>query len=151
MLIKLKWHQTWNLSTQELCMLYPLMRIPCLLFPGVFIFVTWHVNPAYEYYSNRTYNEILTRIATQEKFKAASMALNSTRISLHVVSRIINTLWSVMHVTFRSDFFYVSLTMDLSITLANDQVDAQIFNTFITILYMYIFRAISCLSWYELV
>jgi len=28
--------------------------------------------------------------------------------------------------------------------LANDQLDAQIFNTFITILYMYTFRAISC-------
>jgi len=34
----------------------------------------------------------------------------------------------------------------LSITLANDQLDAQIFNTFITILYMYMFRAISCSS-----
>jgi len=32
------------------------------------------------------------------------------------------------------------------ITLANDQLDAQIFNTFITILYMYMFRAISCSS-----
>ena len=31
-------------------------------------------------------------------------------------------------------------------TLANDQLDAQIFNTFITILYMYMFRAISCSS-----
>ena len=31
-------------------------------------------------------------------------------------------------------------------TLANDQLIAQIFNTFITILYMYMFRAISCLS-----
>ena len=30
------------------------------------------------------------------------------------------------------------------LTLANDQLDAQIFNTFITILYMYMFRAISC-------
>ena len=28
--------------------------------------------------------------------------------------------------------------------LAKDQLDAQIFNTFITILYMYMFRAISC-------
>jgi len=34
-------------------------------------------------------------------------------------------------------FFYVSLTVYLSITLANDQLDAQIFNTFITFLYMY--------------
>jgi hypothetical protein len=34
----------------------------------------------------------------------------------------------------------------LSITLDNDQLDAQIFNTFITILYMYMFRAISCSS-----
>jgi len=34
----------------------------------------------------------------------------------------------------------------VKLTLANDQLDAQIFNTFITILYMYMFRAISCLS-----
>jgi hypothetical protein len=40
-------------------------------------------------------------------------------------------------------FFYVSLTVRLSITLANDQLNAQIFNTFITIIYMYMFRAIS--------
>jgi hypothetical protein len=40
------------------------------------------------------------------------------------------------------DFFFVSLTAYLSITLAND----QLFNTFITILYMYMFRAISCSS-----
>jgi len=31
-------------------------------------------------------------------------------------------------------------------TLVNDQLDVQIFNTFITILYMYMFRAISCSS-----
>jgi len=31
-------------------------------------------------------------------------------------------------------------------SLPNDQFDAQIFNTFITVLYMYMFRAISCLS-----
>ena len=37
-------------------------------------------------------------------------------------------------------------TVHLSKTLANDQLDAQIFNTFITILYMYMFRAISCSS-----
>jgi len=36
--------------------------------------------------------------------------------------------------------------MHFTITLANDQLDAQIFNTFITILYMYMFRAISCSS-----
>jgi len=42
--------------------------------------------------------------------------------------------------------FYVSLTVHLGITLANDQLDAQICNTFITILYMYMFRAISCSS-----
>jgi len=40
-------------------------------------------------------------------------------------------------------FFDVSLTVLLSITLANDQLDAQIFNTFITILYMCMFRAMS--------
>ena len=43
-------------------------------------------------------------------------------------------------------FFYVSLTVHLSISLTNDQLDAQIFNTYITILYMYMFRAISCSS-----
>jgi len=42
--------------------------------------------------------------------------------------------------------FDVSLTVNLSITLGNDQLHAQIFNTFITILYMYMFRAISCSS-----
>jgi len=41
-------------------------------------------------------------------------------------------------------FFMYSLTVHISITLANDQLDAQIFNTFITILYM--FRSISCSS-----
>jgi len=30
--------------------------------------------------------------------------------------------------------FYVSLTVHLGLTLANDQLDVQIFNTFITIL-----------------
>jgi hypothetical protein len=39
-------------------------------------------------------------------------------------------------------FFNVSLTVHLSITLTNNQLNAQIFNTFITIQYMYI--AISC-------
>jgi len=43
-------------------------------------------------------------------------------------------------------FFYVSLTVHLSITLDNDQLDAHIFNTFITILYMHMFRAITCPS-----
>jgi hypothetical protein len=42
--------------------------------------------------------------------------------------------------------FDVSLTVNLSITLDNDQLDAQIFHTFITIFYMYMFRAISCSS-----
>jgi len=32
------------------------------------------------------------------------------------------------------------------LTLDNDQLNEQIFNTFITILYMYMFRAISCSS-----
>ena len=42
--------------------------------------------------------------------------------------------------------FDVSLTVHRSITLANDQLDAQIFNIFITIPYTYMFRAISCSS-----
>ena len=40
--------------------------------------------------------------------------------------------------------FDVSLTVHLSIILTNDKLDAQISNAFITILYMYMFRAISC-------
>ena len=41
--------------------------------------------------------------------------------------------------------FYVLLTLYLSITLVNDQLDAQLFyNTFITVLYM--FRATPCSS-----
>ena len=42
--------------------------------------------------------------------------------------------------------FDVSLTVHFSIILANDPLDAKMFNTFITILYMYMFRAVSCLS-----
>jgi len=34
-------------------------------------------------------------------------------------------------------YFHISLTVHLSITLANDQLDAQIFYTFITVLYMW--------------
>jgi hypothetical protein len=34
----------------------------------------------------------------------------------------------------------------ICVILANDQLEPQIFNTFITILYMYMFRAISCSS-----
>jgi hypothetical protein len=34
----------------------------------------------------------------------------------------------------------------ISLILANDQLDIKIFNTFITTLYMYMFRAISCSS-----
>jgi hypothetical protein len=43
-------------------------------------------------------------------------------------------------------FFNVLLTVNISKTLTNDQLAAQILNTFITILYMYTFRAISCSS-----
>jgi hypothetical protein len=39
--------------------------------------------------------------------------------------------------------FDVSLTVHLSITLDNDQLDAQIFNTFITVLYMYRGHAVA--------
>jgi hypothetical protein len=42
--------------------------------------------------------------------------------------------------------FEVSLTVRHSITSDNDQLDGKFFNTFITILYMYMFRAISCSS-----
>jgi hypothetical protein len=48
-----------------------------------------------------------------------------------------------MYVKHKKFFFNVSLTVYLSITLDSDQLDAQFLNTFITILYMYMFRAIS--------
>ena len=44
------------------------------------------------------------------------------------------------------DGFDVWLTVHLSITLANDQLDAQTSNTFITRTIPYMFRAISCSS-----
>ena len=51
------------------------------------------------------------------------------------------------HLTCRLVTFDVSLTVHLSTALANDQLDAQIIlNTFIIILHMYMFRAISCSS-----
>ena len=45
----------------------------------------------------------------------------------------------------KSQEFHRSV-VNLLMTLANDQLDAQILNTFITILYMYMFRSISCSS-----
>jgi hypothetical protein len=48
-----------------------------------------------------------------------------------------------------SDFVMVPVARvvtSITLTLANDQLDAQILNTFITILYMPMSRAISCSS-----
>ena len=53
---------------------------------------------------------------------------------------------SLFHFNKHVSFVYVSLTVLPTITLSNDQLDAQILNIFITILYMYMFRAISCSS-----
>jgi hypothetical protein len=47
-------------------------------------------------------------------------------------------LWNIFY------RFDIWLTVHLSTTIANEQLDAQIFNKFIAILYMYMFRAISC-------
>jgi hypothetical protein len=41
----------------------------------------------------------------------------------------------------RNISFYVSLTVHLSMTLDNDQINVQMFNKFIKILYLYIIRA----------
>jgi len=46
----------------------------------------------------------------------------------------------IRHRLFVPDYFL------LCVALGNDQLDAQILNTSITILYMYMFRAISCSS-----
>ena len=64
--------------------------------------------------------------------------------------------WNVIYQTARRpnrytvnspvSFFDLFLTVHLNITLANNQLDAQILNTFTTILYVYMFRAISCSS-----
>jgi hypothetical protein len=62
------------------------------------------------------------------------------RWALWILSSAITYLQKTILLT----YFDVSLTVHLSITLDNDQLNAQIFNTFITILYM--FRAISCSS-----
>jgi hypothetical protein len=61
--------------------------------------------------------------------------INSNKINAVVVNK-------------RVPNFDVSLTaVHLSINLANDLINAQIINTFIiTILYTYMFRAISCSS-----
>ena len=40
----------------------------------------------------------------------------------------------------------LQIIRQIFLTLANDQLDAHIFSTFITILYTYMFRAISCSS-----
>ena len=65
--------------------------------------------------------------------------------SLVFVTLSLVILWTLIdHILV--NYFDVSLTVHLSVTLANNQLDAQIFNTFITILYMYVFRAISCSS-----
>ena len=61
-------------------------------------------------------------------------------------------LWAVRPVQSLSAYKGWTLPLPLHsvhsvfLTLDNDQLDAQIFNTFITILYVYMFRAISCSS-----
>jgi len=61
--------------------------------------------------------------------------------------RFICNIHSVSNRRFMSNKHFVSNTRFISsiifITLDNDQLDAHFLNTFITILYMYIFRAIS--------
>jgi hypothetical protein len=54
--------------------------------------------------------------------------------------------FSYLYIRICAFLFYVSLTVRLSITLANEELDAQIFNIFITILYICMFLAISCSS-----
>jgi len=77
--------------------------------------------------------------------------MGCTGTHLHLISKqmfrtheIRNSVWFLSRFIYL--LVYVSLTMHLSIILANDQLDAQIFNTFITVLYMHMFRAISCSS-----
>jgi len=84
------------------------------------------------------YHSVLFRSKMHCKYLRGNKNTHIILVKRHVEKR------SVLCVFFF--FFGVSLTVHLSITLANDQLDAQIFHTFITILYMYMFRAISCSS-----
>jgi len=75
--------------------------------------------------------------------------LSTLTLSSSCLSQLTRRFWSVGSRALEmqpSIYFDVSQTVHLTITLADDQLDAQIFNTFITILYMYMFRAISCSS-----
>jgi hypothetical protein len=53
--------------------------------------------------------------------------------ALWILSSVITYLQNTISLT----YFDVSLTVHLGITLDNDQLGAQIFNTFITIFYMF--------------
>ena len=63
-----------------------------------------------------------------------------------IKKKLVLKCWRIKYSTQTHKSSGVSLTVHLSVTFSNDQLDAQIFNTFITILYMYMFRAISCSS-----
>jgi hypothetical protein len=65
----------------------------------------------------------------------------------HVTSRATVQLLNYLLYYFHFDEKCIQMLIrSVDITFAIDQLDAQIFNTFITILYMYMFRAISCSS-----
>ena len=105
--------------------------------------------------SVNNYHSNMRNISEERTFLKSLPFWNVTRCRLVVGYRLFRTNYRSLHEEPSSLgrtwnawllFFYVSLTLHLSITLANDQLDAQIFNTFITILYMYMFRAISCSS-----
>jgi hypothetical protein len=56
-------------------------------------------------------------------------------------------MWYVLIACNTSNQIVIGMILNYTyITLANDQLEAQIFNIFIIILYMYMFRAISCSS-----
>jgi hypothetical protein len=81
--------------------------------------------------------------AMEHKIGFSLQILCETFLILRRICDILSQMYTSLHVKypfFLSDFNKtcknsdVSLTVHLSITLANDQLDAQIFNTFITIL-----------------
>ena len=83
--------------------------------------------------------------------KMASQQKRASCVLRFEVSRSVITVQREFRARFRKDapcHKPVSIKHDsyLLLNLANDQLDAQIFNTFITILYVYMFRAIPCSS-----
>jgi hypothetical protein len=142
------WKLEWNCRRQSL---FPeldgssaetKMHFPCTKpkdkLPSTHKPTVWPNKPAYKY---TPYSHALRFPLNPEWLLSFILCvLCAEKFCVHLASFPISETY-IFHIIFE-----VTLTVLLSISLANDQIDAQIFNTFITILYMYMFRAISCSS-----